>query len=506
MFILQTELPHYFEFKTNIGKYGEINFSIDNKKLEYKSIPNFIKYEYKLGEKRKKETEEQIEINQKKLDKLKEEIAIQEIEYLAKEKQISTFLECKKSFFGKFKYYFKYSKKKNPRINNEENKSNIEDEKIEEKTIHKKKNEKQEIKDKYTLEELIEEYKELEEIENLLKNKVLDINSLKLKKKNMARKIENASVFIEEIDSHKKSIFEFWKYSNKDEMAALPEGEEEEVNIIRKITKVFDYEQDLEKFGKNMDKLQRKVLSKQETDSIYITSTNVLEILNLVKNNEVSPKEISLSLKELRKEAIEEKMLTQSDEFDIFGGAMQDKSKVSKIKNKTHREIPKDKFNILEINKNTKPIGYKLSLEKVIDDVKHALKKVNIEEDLPVYKALSNLELDKKEINIFNINPEKEIKNVIEKDKENYDVSEEINFYKLNLKQNDKAISFTNCIFYDNQNKTLPLGQDLSTNILVDTSKIENEFVNTNTFQIVDFEDESDFSEIVIRKIKVFEE
>ena len=31
----------------------------------------------------------------------------------AKEKQISTFLECKKTFFGKFKYYFKYSKKKN---------------------------------------------------------------------------------------------------------------------------------------------------------------------------------------------------------------------------------------------------------------------------------------------------------------------------------------------------------------------------------------------------------
>ena len=37
----------------------------------------------------------------------------QEEEYLAKEKQITTFLECKKSFFGKFKYYFKYGKKKN---------------------------------------------------------------------------------------------------------------------------------------------------------------------------------------------------------------------------------------------------------------------------------------------------------------------------------------------------------------------------------------------------------
>ena len=30
----------------------------------------------------------------------------------SKEKQISTFLECKKTFFGKVKYFFKYSGKK----------------------------------------------------------------------------------------------------------------------------------------------------------------------------------------------------------------------------------------------------------------------------------------------------------------------------------------------------------------------------------------------------------
>ena len=70
----------------------------------------------------------------------------------------------------------------------------------------------------------------------------MDINSLKLKNKNMQKKIENATAYIAEIDSHKKSIFEFWKYSNKDEMSSLPEGEEEEINVVKKITKVFDYE------------------------------------------------------------------------------------------------------------------------------------------------------------------------------------------------------------------------------------------------------------------------
>ena len=62
-----------------------------------------------------------IEENKNKLKQLQEEGAMQEIEYLAKEKQISTFLECKKTFFGKFKYYFKYNKKsKNKKIEKEE--------------------------------------------------------------------------------------------------------------------------------------------------------------------------------------------------------------------------------------------------------------------------------------------------------------------------------------------------------------------------------------------------
>ena len=109
---------------------------------------------------------------------------------------------------------------------------------------------------------------------------MMDINALKLKTKNTAKKIENATKFIEEIDSHKKSIFEFWKYSNKDEMAVLPEGEQEEINIIKKIEKVFDYSQDFEEFGEKFDKIQRKILDKDEADSVYIATTDLINILN----------------------------------------------------------------------------------------------------------------------------------------------------------------------------------------------------------------------------------
>ena len=113
MFILQTELPNYFKFDTSISKSGEIEFYNKGKKIEYDDMPNWINEEYSLGEENIETTKKENRKNKIRLKKLKEEVAIQEIEYLAKEKQISTFLECKKTFFGKFKYYFKYSKKSN---------------------------------------------------------------------------------------------------------------------------------------------------------------------------------------------------------------------------------------------------------------------------------------------------------------------------------------------------------------------------------------------------------
>lgn len=499
MFILQTELPHYFHFKTNINKNGELEFYLEDEKIEYMDIAEWISNQYHLGEEKQKVAEDLIEENKLKLEKLKVEIAAQEIEYLAKEKQISTFLECKKSFFGKFKYYFKYSKKNNKnKVKKEENidESKIEIQHEENEELPKKKRKKQ----NYTIEELVELYKVIELKENELKNVIMDINSLKLKNKNMQKKIENATAFIEEIDSHKKSIFEFWKYSNKDEMATLPEGEAEEVNIIKKITRVFDYEEDLENFGKKMDKIQRKNLSKDETDSVYITSTNLLEIINKIKINEFQPKDIETTLKEIKKETIQEKSLSENEEFDIFGGIIQDSTKVSKIKNKKHRELAKDKFNILEINKNTKQIGFKLSLEKIIANLKTAMNKVVVPEEIPVYKAIGENNLDDRKINIFDINPEKEIQEAIKKE------NNKINFYKIDLKEGSNAISYTNCIFYDNQNKTLPVGQDLSTKILVDISKLQLDLKNKTSFKMVEFENEKDdFSEINIKTVTVFE-
>lgn len=500
MFILQTELPHYFNFTTNIDKYGEIEFYLEDEKIEFEDIAEWLTDEYHIGEDKEQVANELIIKNKQKLENLKSEIAMQEIEYLAKEKQISTFLECKKTFFGKFKYYFKYSKKKNKTKIKEKQKIPKEQTDKIEVQDNNKEVKKRKQKKNYNIEEIVELYRVIEEKETELKNIVMDINSLKLKNKNMKKKIENATAFIEEIDSHKKSIFEFWKYSNKDEMATLPEGEEEEVNIIKKITKVFDYEQDLEQLGKTMDKMQRKLLSKEETDSLYITTTNVLELLNKIKLNDYVPKDIETALKELKKEAINEKTLSDSEEFDIFGGMHQDSTKVSKINNKRHRELPKDKYNILEINKNTKQISFKLSLERVIAYIKSALSKAVIPENISVYKAITEEKIDDRKINIFNVNPENEIKENLNED------GKKIYFYKFNLKEGTNGIAYTNSIFYDNQNKTLPVGQDLSSKMLIDINKLNLLLKNKITFKILEFEDnKNDFSKSNIKTVYVYE-
>ena len=497
MFILQTELPHYYNFQTGISKSGGIEFFFNNKKMEYQNMTTWIKEQYVECIEKKEEASKKIVELSEKLNNLKQIAVEQEIEYLAKEKQISTFLECKKSFFGRFKYYFKYNKKsknrvKNMEITKEEKVDDIKKEDIKEET--------KKLKENYTIEELIEIYKSYEIQENEMKNMLLDINSLKLKNKNMAKKIENATMYIQEIEKHKKSIFEFWRYSNKDEIAVLPEGEQEEINVVKKIEKVFNYKEDKEEFGKNMDSMQRRVLLKQETDSIYITTTNLLDIINKVKNMEVTPKEIENSLKELKNQAKEEKSLTEKEEFDIFGAIVEDSTKIKKIAGKKHRELVKDKFGILDISTNLKPLGYKLTLEKLVDNIKNALSKIQLQEGLPVYKISLQEEFPYRNFIDFNINPEEEInENLNKSDKGIY-------LFKINLLKGTKAIAYTNNIFYDNQNKTLPLGQDLSNKILIDGEILNLSLKNKSSFNIVQMEDKNnDFTKISVKEITVFE-
>ena len=118
----------------------------------------------------------------------------------------------------------------------------------------------------------------------------------------------------------------------------------------------------------------------------------------------------------------------------------------------------------------------------------------------PVHKAIIDDKIDDRKINVFDINPENEINKAIKEE------NCKINFYKINLKEGTNIVSYTNCIFFDNQNKTLPVGQDLSTNILVDVSRLNLTLKNKSSFKIVKFENKhDDFSKVEIKTVNVFE-
>lgn len=495
LFILQTELPNYYKFETQIDKQGEIEFYYNNELMKYDDLSDWLNDEYKrLLEIEKNATKENNEL-QEKLRKLRFQAQELDIEYLSKEKQISTFLECKKTFFGKMKYFFKYSNKK-AKVKNDKNAKKEEIEKIDKfEEVEEKK------KAQYTLDEILEKGKKASEKETSLKNTKMDINAIKLKNLNLVKKIENATAFINEIDSHKKSIFEFWKYSNKDEVQALQEGEEEQIHI-KPHTKIFDYEEDFEEFGSTMDKIQRQIFNKEELDNIYLMTTNQLEIINKIKTNSITAKELEQYLKQIKTDLQEDKDITEEEAIDIFGGLSEDTRKITKLANKSHREQPKNKYSILRISKTLKTIEYKAALENSIEIIKGIINKNQLEQEVAAYKWIEEEEsIDTNEFNVFNLDPEKEIENALKGTE-----SGKINLYKMNLNKGVKAIAFSNCVYYDNQNKTLPVGMDKDTRILAKILDTDITLDNKKVIRVGRLEnDEDDSAKLIVKTINLLE-
>ena len=84
------------------------------------------------------------------------------------------------------------------------------------------------------------------------------------------------------------------------------------------------------------------------------------------------------------------------------------------------------------------------------------------------------------------------------------------NTHKVNSVRNINGVKSIEAIHiitkYDNKNKTLPTGQDLSTNILVDLESVKLKLKNKTRFKIVEFEDENDdFSKTDVVTINVLE-
>lgn len=487
LFLLSTSFPNDYSFKTAIGEEGELEFKYKNQFITYESLPEFIKGQAKDKTEEIKEVIKEKAKKEALLKKLKKKIEEQNAEYLEKQKQISTFLECKKTFFGKVKYFFNGRKKKEVVSIKRKVKS---EEDIEETQVPSKEIVTYEFVDKkiYTIEDIIEIVTRLDSIRKEYKNIELDVKASELKTENLTRKIKNAKIYIAEINSHKKSIFEFWKFANKDELPGLNEGDLDE-NENDKIGKIFDVDNDIEELGKKIDEVQRVKLSKNEADALFIFRycSRTMQILNETKKNsdltEKQRKEIEKELKQLKKSFNADLKNINLVEFDIFGSMLSNEKDKSSINNVRHRENQKDKYRILNINKEITLDDFIDNVRNCLNLVKEVLNKIKTTSELSIYK-LSTKKANLDNLNIYNINPRNEFKDA------EFSKSKEIYLYKINIKENTPVAFYTNYIFYDNYNKTLPVGMNISTEILFDALKTKIKEIKQDTFNINVYDDE----------------
>lgn len=499
LFILDYELPNEYKFEPRISEEGSLDFYYKNNKIEYDILPEFLKNEaiskIKENEKLKIDTKE-LKADVKDMQKHAEE---QKQEYFRKEREIVTFLECKKTFIGKIKYFFKGKKRQDSDEKvNTANKNRLKDilNQDKEEIVH---HTDKEINAKsYTVEDIIKIGKELEDNKKENKNVQLDKKALQNKIDNLDKKIKNATEYLEEIDKHKKSIFEFWKYANKDESKMLAEGIEKEEQQKEKLKKTFDYEEDIETLANKIDTKQREELSHQALDAVFASNfvldgINIVSKTKLLKSDQEKISNLLVALKEEYKKDIEK---IEAKDFDIFGNVSEDKTKIKTLKNNKHRENEKDKFKVLNVNLNTEVDGFIEKLKELRNTLVQESDKIEVPYEISLYKA-SNDKIDPEGFNKFSLNPYETL-NELEK----ISTSKETYLYKINVPENTKLIFYSNITFFENNNKTLPLGMDISQESLINMDLYNLELKSKDEFNINIFKDEF---ENFVKKVKVYE-
>ena len=490
LFVMQSEIKDYFSFSTKINSKNGLEIYHGNIKMDYDNLADFIKSQYSIA---KIEIEEQNKVCEKLLKKLnetREKTSEQELLYLQTQKEIGAFLECKKTFSGRMKYFFKSSKIKKKikkemekeeafKIIEEENPDNLID--LEPMETYMKE------RDFYTIEDLVVIYSMLDKGKKKYQNLVQDLKAIELKLENFKRKVKNAEEYIKEIDDHKKSFFDFWKFTKKDEILSLEQGEENENLIQEQIRKVFDMEIDFESLGVKMDKFQRKKLSKEETDSIFVINSKLDIVINLLKKGKMDENKIKSSFKELKEKFNKNRIYLDEENFDIFGNILDDNRKPKYIGSRSHRENEKNIYKILNINRNIDEFDFTEKLQSIINYTNGAMPKIQSKFDMPLYKLVQITEkVDENAFLVMNIDVENEFK--IYEDKG----EGALNLIKINFKEGMPLLYYTNIIFYDNTNQTLPEGMDLSTQVLIDTSRFDFKLMGQTKFRTNNYFRESD--------------
>ena len=489
LFIMQTEIKDHFEFTTKIDSKNGLELYMGKIRITYDSLEDFIKSEYLIALEEMKSQDENYKELAQKLTKLQKKANEKEKEYFEKQKEISTYLEYKKTFLGKVKFFLKGTNVTKSKETVEEKIAKDSDLEKEDKET-KISNIEPFLKEKkyYTLEDLVTIYHVKEKNDRQIKNIIQDIKAIELKIENLTSKVKNAKLYINEIDKHRKSIFDFWKFANKDEKLALEKGDTtEKKQDMSPIKKAFDFEMDFEKLGIEIDRLQRTKLSKEELDSLFIAKTNLLYILNMLRLNEMDKNALELALYSLKEEFNKNRLYIESETFDIFGNVENDSRKLKYIGSRSHRENEKSKFKILNINKKIDVFDFTEKLQSIVNYLQGAIPKIQSKYDMPLYKVVPITErINEKCFDLYNIDVENELSNY----QDNGEGA--LNLIKINFKEGMPLLYYSNISLYDNNSQTLPEGMNLSTNVLIDCQKFDFKQISKTKFRTNNYFNEKD--------------
>ena len=241
LFIMQTEIKDHFRFTTKIDSKNCLELYMGKIRVSYDNLEEFIRSEYLIATEEMKNQSKDCKELEDKLSKLQKKAKNKEKEYFDKQKEISTYLEYKKTFFGKVKVFFKGTKIAKVKENIENKESSEENVKGQKKSEIISVEPFLKEKNYYTLEDLVTVYHIKEKNDRQIKNIMQDIKAISLKIENLTNKVKNATLYINEIDKHRKSIFDFWKFANKDEKLSLEMGNtENKIQGNTQIKKAFD--------------------------------------------------------------------------------------------------------------------------------------------------------------------------------------------------------------------------------------------------------------------------
>ena len=151
----------------------------------------------------------------------------------------------------------------------------------------------------------------------------------------------------------------------------------------------------------------------------------------------------------------------------------EDRTKTKMLNNQKHREVEKDKYHILHVTLDTDLSLYIDNLRNYLNLIKEAFHKIKAPYFMPAYLT-SEKEISLSQLQLLHLDQEKAIYEHLDQ--------KEIYLYKFNIKENMPILFYSNIVFYDNFNQTLPNGMNVSDEVLINldeyhlTQKKQEEF------------------------------